>query len=136
MSNPAPPKRKRANCDRVTSSECKKDIFAEYQGAHTRTKHIGKKLKFIVSRAPNQSQLGFTGGDKTINILKCSKIDAEDVGPDLQNDSSTDIDIVDSSDTALDKSEIEAIQVNNDARYATATSEFMDVGVTDESDRS
>ena len=44
-------------------------------------------------------------------MLKCSKIDAENVGADLQNDSSTDI--VDSSDTALDKSEIEVIQANN-----------------------
>ena len=86
-----------------------------------------------MSRAANQSQLGFTGGDETItNILKCSKIDAENVGSDLQNDSSTDT--VDSLDTALDKSEIEAIQVNNGARRARATCEFMDVGVTDESE--
>ena len=91
MSNPAPPKRKRAYRHRVTCSECKKDIIAEYQDAHARTKHIGKKVKFTVSRAANQSQLGFTGGDETItNMLKCSKIDAESVGSDLQNDSSTD----------------------------------------------
>ena len=45
---------------------------------------------------PNQSQLGFTGGDETI--------DAENVDSDLQNDSSTDI--VDSSGTAVDKSGI------------------------------
>lgn len=115
MSNPVPQKRKRAYRHRATCSECKKDIFSEYQDAHARTKHIGKKLKFTVSRTPNQSQLGFSGGDKTINILKCSKIDHEDIGSDLQNDSSTDIDIVDSSDPALDKSEIEEIQVNNDA---------------------
>ena len=44
-------------------------------------------------------------------MLKCSKIDAEDVGSDLQNESSTDI--VDSLDTGPDKSEIEMIQVNN-----------------------
>ena len=133
MSNPAPQKRKRAYRHRVTCSECKKDIVAEYQDAHARTKHIGKKVKFTVSRAPNQSQLGFAGGDETItNMLKCSKIDAENVGSDLQNDSSTYI--VDSSDTALDTSEIEVIQVNNAARRAPATSEFMDVGVTDESE--
>ena len=83
----------------------------EYQDAHARTKHIGNKVKFTVSRAPNQSQLGFTGGDKTINMLKCSKIDAEDVGSDLQNESSTDI--VDSLDTGPDKSEIEMIQESN-----------------------
>ena len=132
MSNPAPQKRKRAYRHRVTCSECKKDIVAEYQDAHARTKHIGKRVKFTVSRAPNQSQLGFTGGDETINMLKYSKIDAEDVGSDLQNDSSTDI--VDSLDTAPDKSEIEMIQVNNGVRRAPATSEFMDVGVIDESE--
>ena len=65
-------------------------------------------------------------------MLKYSKIDAEDVGSDLQNDNSTDI--VDSLDTAPDKSEIEMIQVNNGVRRAPATSEFMDVGVTDESE--
>lgn len=133
MSNLAPQKHKRAYRHRVNCSECKKDIVAEYQDAHVRTKHVGKKVKFTLSRAPNQSQLGFTGGDETItNMLKCSKIDAENVGSDLQNDSRTDI--VDSSDTALDKSEVEVIQVNNDARRASATSEFMDVGVTDESE--
>ena len=63
-------------------------------------------------------------------MLKYSKIDAEDVGSDLQNDSSTDI--VDSLDTAPDKSEIEMIQVNNGVRRAT--SEIMDVVVTDESE--
>ena len=53
--------------------------------------HIGKKVKFTISRAPFQSQLGFTGGDKTTtNVLKCSKIDAENVTSDLQNDNSTD----------------------------------------------
>ena len=77
MSNPAPQKHKRAYPHRVTCSECKKDIVAEYQDAHARTKHIGKSVKFTVSRAPNQSQLGFTGGDETINMLKYSKIDAE-----------------------------------------------------------
>ena len=41
---------------------------------------------------------------------------------------------VDSSDTALDKSKIEVIQVNNCAQHAPATLEFMDVGVTDESE--
>ena len=132
MSNPAPQKRKRAYRHRITCSECKKDIVAEYQDARARTKHIGKRVKFTVSRAPNQSQLGFTGGDETINMLKYSKIDAEDVGSDLQNDSSTDI--VDSLDTAPDKSEIEMIQVNNGVRRAPATSEFMDVGVIDESE--
>ena len=132
MSNPAPQKRKRAYRHRVTCSECKKDIVAEYQDARARTKHIGKRVKFTVSRAPNQSQLGFTGGDETINMLKYSKIDAEDVGSDLQNDNSTDI--VDSLDTAPDKSEIEMIQVNNGVRRAPATSEFMDVGVIDESE--
>ena len=65
-------------------------------------------------------------------MLKCSKISAEDVGSDLQNDSTTDM--VDSLDTAPDKSEIEMIQVNNGVRHAPATSEFMDVGVTDESE--
>ena len=119
MSNPAPQKRKRAYRHRVTCSECKKDIVAEYQDAHARTKHMGKRVKFTVSRAPNQSQLGFTGGD-------------EDVGSDLQNDNSTDV--VDSLDTAPDQSEIEMIQVNNGVRRAPATLEFMDVGVTDESE--
>ena len=132
MSNPAPHKHKRAYRHHVTCSECKKDIVAEYQDAHAITEHIGKSVKFTVSRAPNQSQLGFTGGDETINMLKCSKIDAEDIGSDLQNDSSTDI--VDSLDTAPDESEIEMIQVNNGVRRAPATSEFMDVGVTDESE--
>ncbi|KAL9983000.1 hypothetical protein ACROYT_G005120 [Oculina patagonica] len=127
MSNPAPQKRKRAYRHRVTCTECK-DAHA-----HARTKHIGKKVKFTVPRAPNQSQLGFTGGDETItNMLKCSKIDAENVGSDLQNDSSSDI--VDSSDAALDNSEIMAVQVNNAAQRAPATSEFMDVCVTDESE--
>ena len=132
MSNPAPQKRKGAYRHRVTCSECKKDIVAEYPNAHARTKHIGKRVKFTVSRAPNQSQLGFTSGDETINMLKYSKIDAEDVGSDLQNDNSTDV--VDSLDTAPDKSEIEMIQVNNGVRRAPATSEFMVVCVTDESE--
>ena len=133
MSNPAPQKRKRAYHHCVNCSECEKDIVPEYQDAHVRTKHVGKKVKFTLSRAPNQSQLGFTGGDETItNMLKCSKIDAENVGSDLQNNSHTDI--VDSSDTALDKTEVEVIQVNNDAWHAPAPSEFMDVGVTDESE--
>ena len=99
------------------------------------TKHVGKKVKFSISRGPNQSQLGFTGGDKTItNMVKCSKVDAKNVGSDLQNDSSTDK-VVDSSDTAVDKSrEMEAMQVNNGAHRTPATSEFLDVGVTDESE--
>ena len=66
-------------------------------------------------------------------MVKCSKIDAEDVCSDLQNDSRIDI-VVDSSDTALDKSEIEVIQVNNGACCAPATSESMDAGMTDESE--
>ena len=41
---------------------------------------------------------------------------------------------MDASDTALNKSEIEVIQVNNGARRAPAECEFMDVGVTDESE--
>lgn len=41
---------------------------------------------------------------------------------------------MDSLDTAPDKSEIEMIQVNNGVRHAPATSEFMDVGVTDKSE--
>ena len=74
-------------------TECKKEIVvAEYQDAYARTKHIGKQVKFIISRTPNQSQLGFTSGDETItNMVKCSKIDAENVGSDLQNDGRTDI---------------------------------------------
>lgn len=131
MSNPA--KRKWAYRHRVKCSECKKEIVAEYQDAHARTKHVGKKVKFSISRSPNQSQLGFTGGDETITMVKCSKVDAENVGSDLQNDSSTDI-VVDSSDTAVDKSEMETMQVNNGAHRTPATSEFMDVGVTDESE--
>ena len=84
MSNPAPQKRKRAYRRRVTRSE--------YQDAHTRTKHIGKEIKCTVSRALYKSRLGFTGGDETItNVLKCSKIDAENVCSDLQNDGSTDV---------------------------------------------
>ena len=50
-------------------------------------------------------------GDKTItNMLKCSKIDPENVVSDLQNDSSTDI--VDSSNNTLAKSEIEVISLS------------------------
>ena len=64
-------------------------------------------------------------------MVKCSKIDSENVGLDLQSDSSTDL-VVDSSDIALDKSEMEVIQVNNGTRPALASSEFMDVGVTDD----
>ena len=85
-------KRKRAYCHRVKCSECKKQIVAEYQDAHARTKHIDKKVKFTISRAPNQSQLGFTDGDETVTkMVKCSKIDGENVDSDLQNDKSTDI---------------------------------------------
>ena len=52
----------------------KKEIVAEDHDARERTKHIGKKVKFITSRWPNQSQLGFTGGDETFtNMVKCSK---------------------------------------------------------------
>ena len=72
MSNPAPQKRKRAYRHRFKCSECKKEIVAEYQDARARTKHIHKKVKFTTSRTPNQSQLGFTGGDETItNMVKC-----------------------------------------------------------------
>ena len=67
--NPAPQKRKRAYRHRVKCSECEKKIVAEYQDAHARTKHIGKKVKFTISRAPNQSQLGFTDGDETITNM-------------------------------------------------------------------
>ena len=66
MSNPAPLKRMQAYRHRVKCSECKKEIVAEYQDAHARTKHIGKKVAFTISRAPNQSQLSFTGSDETI----------------------------------------------------------------------
>ena len=41
---------------------------------------------------------------------------------------------MDSLDTGPDKSEIEMIQVNNGVRRAPATSEFMNVGVIDESE--
>ena len=134
MSNPAPQKQKRAYRHRVKCSECRKEIVAEYQDAHARTRHVGKKVQLSISRAPNQSQLGFTGGDETITkMVKCSKVDAENVGSNLQNDSSTAI-VADSSDTAVDKSEMEAMQVNNGAHRTPATSEFMDVGVTDESE--
>ena len=106
--------------NRVNCSECKRYIVAEYQDAHARTKHIGKKVKFSLSRAPNQLQLGFTGGDKAItNTLTCSKIYAENVASDLQNDSSTNT--ADSSNNALAKSEI---KVNNGARRAPATTEL------------
>ena len=92
MSNPAPQKRKRVYRHSVKCSECKKEIFAEYQDVHARTKHTGKKVKFTISRAPNQSELRFTGGDETItNTVKCSKIDVENAGTDLQNESSTDL---------------------------------------------
>ena len=63
-------------------------------------------------------------------MLKCRKIDADNVGPDISNDSSTAI--VDSSDTGLDKSEIEVIQVINGTRHVQVTSKFMDAGVTDD----
>ena len=99
--------------------------------------NIGKKVKFTISRAPNQSQLGFTGGNETItNMVKCSKIDAEDVGSDLQNDSRIDI-VVDSSDTALDKgnsdtSEIMDMEsIDNGADNSTSapdTTEIVDNG--------
>ena len=113
MSNPAPQKRKRAYRHRVKCLECKKEIVAEYQDVHARTKHVDKKVKFSISRTQNQSQLGFTCGDETItNMVKCSKVDAENVGSDLRNDSSTDI-VVDSSGTAVDKPEMEAMHVNN-----------------------
>ena len=52
-------------------------------------------------------------------MVKCSKVEAENVGSDLQNNSSTDI-VVDSSDTAVDKSEMEAMQVNNGAHRTPA----------------
>ena len=61
-------------------------------------KYIGKKVRFTISHAPNLSQLGFSCGDETItNMVKCSKIDTENIGLDLQNDSSTDM-VLDSSD--------------------------------------
>ena len=61
MLNPVPQKRKLAYRHRITCSKCKKkDIVAEYQDTHARTNHIGKRVKFTVSRALNQSQLGFT----------------------------------------------------------------------------
>ena len=56
-------------------------------------------------------------------MLKFSKIDAENVGSDLQNDSSTDI--VDSSNNALAMSEIEVIRYSACSGYVRIT----DVGV-------
>lgn len=79
MSNPAPQK-------------VKKEIVVEYQDAHARTRHMGKKVKFIyitICRAPNQSQLRFTGGDETItNKINAVKLTPKTsyVGSDLQND--------------------------------------------------
>lgn len=51
-------------------------------------------------------------------MVKCSKIGAENVGSDLKNDSSTDV-VMDYSDTAVDKSEMEMIKVNNGARRSS-----------------
>ena len=52
MSSPAPQKRYTVYRHRVTCSECKKDIVVdhEYPDVHARTKYIGKKVKFTVSR--------------------------------------------------------------------------------------
>ena len=61
----------------LNAPNARREIVAEYQDAHGRTKHVGKKAKFTFSRAPNQSQLGFTVGDETMtNMVKCSEIDA------------------------------------------------------------
>ena len=68
MSNPAPQKPKRAYRHPVKLSECKKEIVAEYQDAHAKTKHMGDKVSFTFSRAPNQSlselELRFSGNDQ------------------------------------------------------------------------
>ena len=56
-------------------------------------------------------------------MLKFSKIDAENVGSVLQNDSSTDI--MDSSNNALANSEIEVIRCSACAGYVR----IMDVGL-------
>ena len=111
MSNPA---RKRAYRHRVICSECGKEIVAEYQDAHAKTKHKGKKVKFTVPRAPNQSQLGFTNSDEAITSMpKCRKIDAQNVGSDLQTDSGTNIVVSSDTDTAPDNWDKSEIEVNN-----------------------
>ena len=111
MSNLA---RKRTYRHRVICSECGKEIVAEYQDAHAKTKHKGKKVKFTVPRAPNQSQLGFTNSDEAITSMpKCRKIDAQNVGSDLQTDSGTNIVILSDTDTAPDNWDKSEIEVNN-----------------------
>ena len=57
MSNAAPQKRKRAYRHRVKCSECKKEIVAEYQDAHARTKHVGNIALINIERAYANSVL-------------------------------------------------------------------------------
>ena len=74
MPNPAPQKQKQAYRHRVKCSECKKEIVAEYQDAHARTKHTSKKVKFNYYFSCTKSiatTVGVTGGDDTItNMVK------------------------------------------------------------------
>ena len=60
-----------------STTESEKEIVVDYQDAHARTRHMGKKVKFTICRAPNQSQLRFTGGDETIT----NKINAVKLTP-------------------------------------------------------
>ena len=93
------------------------DIVAEYQYAFSRTKLIGKKVKFTISGKPNQSPARFFSAaiKQITNMLKFSKIHAENVGSVLQNDGSTDI--MDSSNNALAKSEIEVTRSSTCSSY-------------------
>lgn len=54
---------------------------------------FSRSLFFFSRSSPTTESL-----EQVTSMVKCRKIDAENVGSDLQNDSSTD-----SSDTALDK---------------------------------
>ncbi|CAB4038348.1 Hypothetical predicted protein, partial [Paramuricea clavata] len=68
MSEQKPVKRKRAYRYRVVCSVCQKEIVAEYQDVHAKTKHKGKKVKFTVAVDAKQAKLCFATAGETVAI--------------------------------------------------------------------
>ncbi len=69
MSEKKTVKRKRAYRYRVVCSVCQKEIVAEYQDVHAKTKHKGKNVKFSVAVDAKQAKLCFATGGETVAIM-------------------------------------------------------------------
>jgi hypothetical protein len=77
MSEKKPVKRKRSYRYRVVCSICQKEIVAEYQDVHAKTKHKGKDVKFTIAVDSKQTKLCFGTGGETVATPKKCKNDCE-----------------------------------------------------------